>query len=459
MLRVAVIADSHFDEGSRFEECVRLHEWIARDVASRGVDVIVHAGDIFERKSTPAERRAVAEWLGCCADIAPVLIVRGNHDAVGDLAIFARLRTKHPVIVEEACGVHVLENRACPGCGRLQRIEGEGEAGQGGVRRCVDDGAGAGCGREWRRRAVAVGAFAWPRKAELLARLRAQEARARSRQDTDAVAGEALRLVLQMVGEQLAAHNGPRLLLAHAMVRGSATSTGQPLVGCDIELGLEDLGLARADLVAIGHVHKGQDWQWAGAPVVYPGSPRRTAFGEVEPKGYVLASFEELDGELAADAPADGRRWRLGSWERIEVPATPMLLLEGELDGSSLAFGPPGARGASLAEGGLAMAGAGVAGAEVRLRYAVAGDQREAGRRAAAEVRNRLLEEGAVDVKLEEVVRPSARARAPEIARAVSLPDKLRAFWRARGTTPDAEREARLFSKLAQVESEVAHAA
>lgn len=217
MLRVAVIADSHFDEGSRFEECVRLHEWIARDVASRGVDVIVHAGDIFERKSTPAERRAVAEWLGCCADIAPVLIVRGNHDAVGDLAIFARLRTKHPVIVEEACGVHVLENRACPGCGRLQRIEGEGEAGQGGVRRCVDDGAGAGCGREWRRRAVAVGAFAWPRKAELL--------------EIDCAGPE----LTELVNDLLRSCVGPRWTVSIEATRLSADGKRE-LEGCEVRV-------------------------------------------------------------------------------------------------------------------------------------------------------------------------------------------------------------------------------
>ena len=60
---VAVVADSHFDEASRFEECQRLHAWIADDMAARGVDVVLHGGDLYERRSTPAERRSAAEML------------------------------------------------------------------------------------------------------------------------------------------------------------------------------------------------------------------------------------------------------------------------------------------------------------------------------------------------------------------------------------------------------------
>ena len=103
MTRIAVIADSHFDEtpGGRFEECIRIHEWIAEDIAARGVDLVLHSGDLFERRSTPRERQAVADWLRAVARVAPVAIVRGNHDASGDLPLFERLRTQHPILVFE----------------------------------------------------------------------------------------------------------------------------------------------------------------------------------------------------------------------------------------------------------------------------------------------------------------------------------------------------------------------
>lgn len=388
-MKIAIIADSHFDESSRFEECIRLHDWMAADMAARGVELILHAGDVFERKSTPTERRAVADWLRKCAEIAPAVIVRGNHDALGDLALFAKLRTRHPIVVEEAVGVHVVNG-------------------------------------------VAVAALAWPRKAELLARLDSSVGHDASEQ----IAGDVLRDVLRGLGVQLAAHDGPRVLLAHAMVRGSVTSLGQPLVGCDLEIGLEDLALARAHLVAIGHIHKGQDWRFGDAPIVYPGSPRRTAFGEVEEKAYVVAEFQGA---------------QLVGWERVVVPATPMLLLEGEYAAEHV-----GLPGDVVVPAGLVLdVPADVTGAEVRLRYHVESDRRDAAKAAAEDVKRDLLANGAISVKVEEVVEATTRARAPEIAVAQTIADKLEVFWRAKGIAVSDARKAKVFSKLAEVDHAV----
>ena len=70
MLRLAHIADSHFDETSRFDECVHVHDWIAADIIARGADLIVHSGDVYERKSTPRERIAVARFFQALATVA-----------------------------------------------------------------------------------------------------------------------------------------------------------------------------------------------------------------------------------------------------------------------------------------------------------------------------------------------------------------------------------------------------
>lgn len=376
MTRVAVIADSHFDEHSRFEECVRLHGWIADDLRARRVDAVVHTGDVYERKSTPLERQAVADWVRRVASVAPVLVVRGNHDAVDDLPLLERLATEHRVIVEQAAGVHTV----------------------GGIE---------------------IAALAWPRKAALLAASGAD-----GKELGEAVAGDALRAVLRGLGQELRRQSGPRLFAAHAMVRGSITSTGQPLVGCDMELGLEDLALVGADAYALGHVHKGQRWEVDGRPVVYPGSPRRTAFGELEPKGYTLLEWDE-SGSVRDTF--------------VEAPATPMIHLEGRwLDGQLVGLEHPSLRGA-----------------EVRLRYSVPRDHREAAAAQARAWRDRILEY-ATYCKVEEVVIAEARARAPEIARAVTLADKLTAYWSAKGFEPG-ERRASLLGKVSALE-EVSHA-
>src|SRR3990167_857447 len=387
-MRIACIGDSHFDSsaGGRLNECVTVHDWICSDLARRGVDVILHAGDLFERKSTPADRNAAATWLQRCAAIAPVVVVRGNHDVPGDLRIMGELEAKHPIRVSE-----------CPQ---------------------VDTVAG-----------IAIGSLPWPRKAELLAQLD----RDASLEQAGEVAQEALRDVLRGIGSEMRT-GCPRLLLAHAQVRGCVTSTGQPLVGHDMELGLEDLALAGADIVLLGHIHKAQSWEWnrdnLEVPIVYTGSPRRTAYGESEPKGYVLVEFEQR---------ADGR-WGV-SWERVETPAQAMVLLEDEsVDGCWRT---------SMTDDQIEQ----LAGSDVRFRYEVASDQREAARAAAEEVRRELVDQGAERVKVEECLRPTTRSRTADVAEATTTAAKLQRLWKVRGEELGA-REPRVLGRLAEIEDE-----
>lgn len=389
MTRIAVIADSHFDESSRFEECRRVHQWIAEDLRQRCVDLVLHAGDVYERRSTATERLAVAQWVREVAEVAPVVMVRGNHDALGDLPLLERLRTKHRVIVEEAARVHHIAG-------------------------------------------VAVAALAWPRKSELLARLPAA-----SREAGEQTAADALRAVLLGLGQQLAAHDGPRVLLAHAMVRGSRVSTGQPLVGCDLEIGVEDLTLVSADAYALGHIHLPQSWgdemaehhPSAPGPIFYPGSPRRTAYGEVEEKGYVLLDVEGDDGTRA-------------TVQRIPTPCAPMLLVEGIHDPDNGVIWIPLATSTELAS------------AEIRLRYEVQRDHRDAARALAAMIRDGWLRAGAADVKVEERVVEVSTARAPEVATATSLGEKLVRMWSRRGDEPSPERVERLLAIAHDLEAQ-----
>ena len=391
-MRVAIIADSHFDESTRFEECVSIHQWIVNDVYDRGVDLVLHAGDVFERASTPKERLAVREWLLDLAITCPVVIVRGNHDAPGDLEFFDRLRGNYPIIVEENAGVHHIAG-------------------------------------------VCIQAMAWPRKANVLSMLEGV-----GREAGEAVAGEALRNVLRGLDHD-AYQRGPayphlpeppRILLAHAMVSGSRTSTGQPLTGCNLELGLQDLELAGADFVALGHIHLGQDWRLSdGTPVVYPGSPRRCTFGEREPKGYVVVDLDKHGGPV--------------SWEHIDTPCTPMLHIEAHFDGDRMVY---------LDDSHDVEVDA----AEVRFRYHTAPEHREAARERADRAASRWLSVGAIHVKLEEVVEVAQRARAPEVAAAQGIGPKLRAYWRAKDDVPEEPRAVRLVGGAAEVEEEVRHA-
>lgn len=386
--KVLHIADSHFDETSRFIECITLHNKIVELARAEKPNLIIHEGDVFERKSTPKERWAVAAFLIQIAEIAPVLIVRGNHDAIGDLPIFAKLHTKHPVIVEEGYGYHFL----------------------GGVE---------------------VHALAWPQRAYLAAGSDSQA-------ETELGFRDSVLAVLRSISTHWNHHGAPRVFAGHCMVRGSATSTGQPLVGVPIALGTEELRLAKASCYVIGHIHKHQEWEetQTDGPVIYPGSPRRTAFGEIETKGVVITEFEN---------------GLLSDHRHVALPATPMHLIEADWKISEMresadfiVTGPP------VTE---------YKGAEIRFRYRVESDRREAAAVAAERWKEDALALGAVNVKLDPDVQTTTRARVPELAATKSIEDKIRLVWKAKNQIPSEEREIALIRKLHAVESGMGAAA
>lgn len=105
--------------------------------------------------------------------------------------------------------------------------------------------------------------------------------------------------------------------------------------------------------------------------------------------------------------------------EVVEAPAARMVHLEGHFDaGGYILLTNDDA--AAAPESALDPRGA-----ELRLRYSVTSDQRDAARVAAQRWRERALGAGAASVKVEEVVIVEARARAPEVAVAKTLDEKL----------------------------------
>jgi exonuclease SbcD len=211
-------------------------------VRKERIDLLVSGGDIYERASTSVERAFSSDWLIAMADVCPVVVAKGNHDRHRDCEILAKLRTRHPIHVEERAGVVV----------------------SGGV---------------------AVAAMAWPERASLLSEVGDTET-------TSNVMRDLTRDVLRGLGAELSRHDLPRVLLGHFMVDGSTTSTGQPLLGMPINVSLNDLALAGASLGVMGHIHKEQSFDVGGAPHLYVGSPFRTDFGQTERKVVVVAEFE-----------------------------------------------------------------------------------------------------------------------------------------------------------------------
>lgn len=381
-MKILFATDHHFSERLRFEECVRIHDWMVDLARDQKVDLFLSGGDVYDSQSTPTERAAVAIWLRAMAEQCPILIAVGNHEKPGDVDLLARLRTRHPISVEAAAGMHSIAG-------------------------------------------VSIAAVAWPDRSQLLAVLG-------QREQTEIAIREALRTVLLHLGNEMDSHDGPRILLGHFMCNGAKVSTGQPMLGLPLSVGLSDLALVRPALCLMGHVHMSQRFDLDGVPYLYGGSPFRTDYGQTEAKHVVLATF---DGPQLTDL------------RFVETPATPMLLLEATFADGALML--PDDQKEQVDESPAA---------EIRLRYSVASDQREPAKAAAQRMADWLREQRqAIAVKIEEEITPTVRARAPEITAARSLPDKLDALWRLQGFEPGDRRPA-LLDKVEQLEKEIANA-
>lgn len=394
MIRVAHISDSHFDERGRLEDVIEVHRAFLRQAAAAQVDVIVHAGDWFERRSTPAERNAVADFLQEAARIATVFGVKGNHDQKEDLSIFNRLEVTHENSVQ------IVE----------PRWHWDGIPTQGGP--------------------VYLIGIPWFDKAHVASKVAAEEGTEVSRRLTIEAAG----LLLDGIRAQIAewkkpGREGPAVIVVgHLMVAGSETSTGQVLQGITVEIAPADLLELGASYVALGHIHKRQEW--FGGRVAYSGSPHRCNFGEPEAKGWNLITLDE-NGAFKSN-------------EFRELPARRMVRIERDWT-ETVGQGDDAV--ASHAEMESAR--------DALVRWRVRIRAEDLALLDKGMVERFLLGAGAAEVQVEAVVETQARARAPEIVVAQSVSDKVRAYMKSKGSTED---EARVLEKVADLEREVAGA-
>ena len=381
--RLLAVGDHHVRKAApRWPECERIHGFILGQIRELRPDVFVSVGDLYDSSSTPDDRAYMVDWVTQAAEECEIVFVKGNHDRYLDLSIFSRLHTRYPVHVQEDVGMY--------------RVGG-----------------------------MQIAAMAWPDRIDVAGRLGISKGIADLDERLRAHVGERLEKIHTQWDPDCA-----RILAGHFSVSGAVTSAGQPMKGGEINIGIADLVRARAQFVVMGHIHCPQDWMYGDVPVVYTGSPFRTAFGEAEEKGIVLADF------------AGGK---LESWRRIPTPATPMVLVGGYWDAEAQTLNGDVA----------AIRPEEVRGAEIRIRYEIDDDTRVTARAAAERLCQQLLEAGAVAVKIEDPVRPSVTARVPEIAEAHGLEAKLRLFWKARAQELPAERIARLIYQAHRLETEL----
>ena len=254
-------ADWHLDATNRFDETVEVLEELIDQGSSRSPDLWVIPGDNYPvsvRASHPRERTELKRLLLKMASYAPVVDISGNHDCVPqDLDILR----------DEKAGIYIFTE---PG---IKVING-----------------------------IAVGAIPFPSKGYLLKTLPDDV----SKDDVDEACRVAMKGILN--GMTVLFHDVasgfPRVLAAHLNVAGCTTG-GFTLIGQDVEVGSQDLEDTGADYVALGHIHKMQNF---GPRVWYSGSPRRVDFGEEgEEKGFLVATLERDQAPQVEFVPIAGK--------------------------------------------------------------------------------------------------------------------------------------------------------
>ena len=89
MFKILHTADSHFKR-DRLDECIFNSMYIVDYATQTTPDLIVHAGDLLDRNTVvnSEEYLAAVDFIEDLSAIAPVLLVRGNHDPEGSFKVF-----------------------------------------------------------------------------------------------------------------------------------------------------------------------------------------------------------------------------------------------------------------------------------------------------------------------------------------------------------------------------------
>ncbi len=261
----------------------RLDEMI--EFARQGdVDLVIFAGDAFKtRAPNPTYQREFAHRIRDLSELAPVIMLVGNHDL--------------PPTMLKASSIEIYDTLRVPNV----RVAADYEV----------------FTIETKRGPVVIGTAPYPIRSRLLEDNRIGGL---TIAQTDALLQEHLTEILDDMAEQAAQYDMPRLLTGHFSVSGAVFGSERGIMlGRDIQVLLSSMADPRWDYVALGHIHKHQNLtkgQEGLPPVVYSGSMERIDFGEEgDPKGFCWV-------ELSRGA---------AEWHFEKLPARPFVTLTADL--------------------------------------------------------------------------------------------------------------------------------
>ena len=269
MIKVLHTADWHYrdKDHDEIEKCV---DFMIASAREEQPDVIIIAGDITDSQNLKLDSlssKTICRQVSELSDIAPVAIIIGTPSHDGTSAEILRfVRGKHTIHVSEK-----PEQLLLAGGGLVKDVSGS----RGG--RTVD---------------AVITQIPTPTKQYFQAESGIAE--------TDQQIAEALSHLFGAFGATAGRYDCPHIFSGHFAVGGAYISETQQLVGRDIEVSTDQLAMANADVVCLGHIHKAQEMK---GNVFYSGSIARLNFGEMEEKGFMIYEIGDTVSPMFMKTP------------------------------------------------------------------------------------------------------------------------------------------------------------
>lgn len=244
-MRILSTSDWHFNAGYD-EDVLASVEQIIKYINTKPVGLVAITGDIYERASDPGSRNLAAECIQRMAKTAPVLVVRGNHDAPGDLSILARLESHNQIMVHE-----LPQSIAMP----MADTDG-----------------------------IIIHSLPWLTKA----RWQSLHPEATKEEGDKTVS----QLVLEWLRTNVALHPGYKhILVGHLTIAGAKAQNHQQMGADGVTLGLYDLPEAQFYAAMLGHIHMKQ-LLGNNERFFYNGSVAALDYGETPDKWFSVLDTE-----------------------------------------------------------------------------------------------------------------------------------------------------------------------
>ena len=238
-MKIAHIADSHFQK-KRLDECERCFDFIIEYLVKEKPDYIFHAGDLFDKNTliNSPEYLASIDAMFSLADIAPVYMVRGNHDPMYSLDVFEKLDTNHPIHYFDE--VNTIENDdfillSIPY--QIPSTVGSGDS---------------------------IGEIHVTGADEIRSRI---------------------------TEFKNSKSENPKLILAHISILDSRFANSERIQEGEILLSVDDLNIPELRGVFLGHIHNSQQDIFKDTRIRYAGAHYRTRFDEVMEPGFYMWDF------------------------------------------------------------------------------------------------------------------------------------------------------------------------